>query len=120
MAGFFDKFRTDPAVVWTQQATPDRQGREIFDAGIEILVRWDDKTEKFTDSKGATQYSNATVMVGEVYQIDDKLYNGTLASLSAGEIADPASLTTAHPIRKLLGTPVIKGATAGTFRRVLL
>ncbi len=78
---------------YTQTATHwgvagrDKFDQIIFDAPVEVLVRWEQKQELFMDSQGKQVLSNAIVYPLEELPIEGYLALGSFATL------DPKTLT---------------------------
>lgn len=113
MAGtlkFIEKVCVQTAVYWGNPQ-PDGYGGNTFQTGIEIPVRWEDKTEKKINKYGEETVCKAVVMTPEDKEDGGYLYLGTLASLSAAQKADPKLVETAYPIQTIERTPLFKSSS---------
>lgn len=64
--------------IWWQAGPPDETGVRSFLDPVAIPCRWDDKAGEFTDARGFSLMSNATVYVDREMKIGDKLKKGDL------------------------------------------
>ena len=95
-------------VHWAAAGSRDKFGRDSFAAGVELTGRWQDKVEEFTNALGERELSAAILYFdasGTVPAADDRVYLGTLASLSAPEQADPNLVQAAHTVRDVGRAP---------------
>lgn len=115
--GYPNNLLKQTAVLWTVSTTDGYAGR-TYAAGVAIIVRWLDKQELFIDSQGREVRSQAVVIVDRAIATGSYLYLGTLASLSAGQQADPKLVATAREVRAVSAVPNAR-ATA-TVRKVWL
>jgi hypothetical protein len=98
------------AVWWTNQVHTGAGGR-TFDTGVEIAVRWEDKTVLFIDANGQERQSEAVVYTGVDVVLGDCLYLGTLADLDSDEGDDPLLVTNAREVRRFDKTPDLEGTS---------
>ena len=113
MAGilkFVEKVCVQTAVYWGNPQA-DGYGGNTFQTGVEIKVRWDDKTEKIINKYGEETVSKAVVMTPEDKDDGGFLYLGTLASLTVEQRANPKLVSTAYPIQTIERTPLFKSSS---------
>lgn len=96
------------AVYWANPI-PDGSGSRTFDDGVEIDVRWEERTEIFIDSAGREVRSNAIVYVNVDVSNGEYLYLGGLDDLASDEEGDPLIVTGAYEIRQFQKIPSIDG-----------
>jgi len=106
---FIEKVCVQTAVYWAP-ATKDGYNQTAFSTGVDVLVRWDDSTEKITNSRGKEIVSNAELMVPQSYGVEDEgyFYLGSLADLSAEQQANPKKVNESYPIQKIEKNPLFK------------
>lgn len=110
-ARFLSRRRLQTAVYWANP-TEVGDGSQVFDAPVEIAVRWEDRQELFTDADGQERVSNAVVYVGQDIEVDEYLFLGTLADLASSEEADPDSVAATYKVRSIRKIPGIKNQYA--------
>ncbi len=86
------------AVYWSP-GVKDEHSRVTFNAAIEILVRWEDKTETFLDSEGRESISKAIVFTDRELARDGYLFLGAESTLDSDH-SDPAVITDAHEVKQ--------------------
>ena len=102
-------FLNQTAVRWPFTGR-DGYGKNTYSAATEIKVRWQDTVELFINTQGKEEVSQASVYLDGSLTTDDYLYLGTLASLSAGQKADPLLVSGAHPVKRKILSYDISGA----------
>lgn len=60
-----DTMRTQVAVYWPPAGT-NKQGQQTYGTAVEVLCRWTDTSEIFTDRGGQTQVAKSKVYVQDV------------------------------------------------------
>lgn len=100
MISILDDCRTQTAVLFTS-GVRDKFGDFSFTTS-EIMVRWVDKAEQFTNGLGEQDVSMSIVRVSEDLAINtgNYLYLGTLASLSGN--TNPKTVNGAFEVKKLV------------------
>lgn len=91
------------AVRWAK-AGVDANGNSTYAAGVQLTrqVRWEKKRKLFVNARGEKEVSQGNVYFDAdvtAIVLDDKLFEGTLASLSASEQADPNLVREAYRVR---------------------
>ena len=104
-------FLNQTAVRWPYTGR-DGYGKNTYSTATEIKVRWQDVIDLFRNAQGKEEVSTAHVFADTEFQVEDYLYLGTLASLSAGQKADPLLVTDAYPIKKVVKSYDISGTLA--------
>lgn len=97
------------AVHWAKvPATPGGDGNSGFSAGVDIAVRWEDvpkmirnRQGNLTESEARVYYDTAVVDV----VLGDRLFLGAIASLTAGQIADPSLVEKSREVFQIEKTP---------------
>lgn len=102
----------------------DGYGGKTFAAPIELDCRWEDKSQivgaiRTSQLIGYDELSRATVFVTQDVEEGGVLYLGTLASLTAPQLADPKSIPTAHVIKRFEKSPAL-GSTTEFLRKAYL
>jgi len=108
MENVIKKFAVQTAVYW---ATPtnDGDGNMTYDSPVEILVRWDDKTQVVTDSSGKERTSNAEILTNQEMVEEEFLYNGSLADFPSGQdLSNPKTVEGAYEIITKMKVPAVK------------
>lgn len=104
---FIKRVCVQRAVYWGAPEA-DGFGGYSFSEPKEVSVRWDDKTERVTDSNGNEIVSRAEIMVTEDVDEGGCLYLGELDSLSEGEKANPQSVEGAFLIKRVDRSPLYR------------
>lgn len=111
------------AVYWGSPQV-DGYGGYIFAAPVEIMCRWEEKSQLIRLDDGNEISSRAIVYVLQDMDLEGYLYLGTLDSLydntesSAGALSDPRE-SGAYTIKKIEKSPVL-GSTTEFYRKVWL
>ncbi len=92
------------AVYWANPVS-DGEGGRIFDAAVEINVRWEERQEMFRDPQGQEKQSNAVVYVGQDVVVGAYLFLGDLDDLSSAEEVDALNVDGAYEIRQFNKIP---------------
>lgn len=92
-----DRYRKQAAVRWSDP-TADGSGGRTFGTVEEILVRWEDRQEKFRTATGEELISRAVVYVGEDVEPGDYLRLGTVTDLESGA-EQPPDVGDAYEVR---------------------
>jgi len=100
--------RTQTAVYWALTGV-NGYGEPIFAEPVEMLVRWEDKQERFVSKDGTEHTSSSVVYPPSQPVLGGYLYLGTLASLSSAEEGDPRSVSGAKEIKSVNTSPNLKG-----------
>lgn len=104
--GLLSHGRTQTVVYWGSPVS-DGSGGRTFATPVELLVRWEDRTEMFVDAQGREKRSRAVVLLGQDVDLGGYLYLGTLADLSSAP--EPVDTATAYAIQAFAKVPDIKG-----------
>lgn len=106
------RFCVETAVYW---GTPQNDGYGGFTYAdpVEILCRWEEKTEVdigwfSTGFPGNLFLSKASVMVLQDLDVQGMLYHGTLASLSAYDTSKPIEIPGAYTIHRFDKIPMAR------------
>lgn len=96
------------AVYW---GTPLKDGRGSFTYSdpVEVAVRWQDKKEVVTDSKGQELVSKAEVILLQDVDEQGLLFLGDLDDLDSTQEDDPTTVDGAYLIIKFDKSPDLKG-----------
>jgi hypothetical protein len=105
MTTFITKYCTQIAVYWGNPVQ-DTYGY-TFDAPVEIMCRWINKSEILIDDKGEQILSKAIVHILQDMSINGYLYLGTLDSLDSDNYSYPEKVTGAYSIKKIDKVPSI-------------
>jgi hypothetical protein len=102
------KFAVQTALYWANP-TDDGDGNLTYDSPVEILVRWDDKTQIVTDSSGREITSNAEILTNQEMAEEEFLYNGSFSDFASGvDLSNPKTVTGAFPIITKTKVPAVK------------
>jgi hypothetical protein len=96
------------AVYWAV-GVPDGFGGSSYAAGSQIKCRWQDGAVTFLTPSGEQEVSDANVYVPEDLELESYLYHGTLAGLTAAQVADPRLVEDALVIRGRSNQPDLAG-----------
>ena len=102
------RFLRQKAVYWEADEVDGFGGISYKDAR-EIDVRWSTKFQTIFANDGKEIQSNAEIWVDEQLEEEGYIWLGKLNELSAGELADPKSISTAREIRRFVTIPSING-----------
>lgn len=91
------------AVLWANPV-PDGFGGRSFDDGVEIVCRWEQRQERFTDPMGQEAVSRAVVYVAQDLTVGDYLFLGGLSDLDSGE-EQPLDRSDAFEVRAFKSVP---------------
>jgi len=83
-------------------------GGYTFASGVEIEVRWEDRTDRFLDPQGVEQISRAQVRVDRDVDVGGYLFLGDLDDLSSAGEDDPTVENNAFVIRRFTKTPSLR------------
>lgn len=100
------------AVRWAKTGVDDN-ANSTYAAAAEVSVRWENKRELFVNARGEKELSQAIVYFDAdvvAVVLDDYLFFGTLASLSAPQQADPTITPLAYRVRGNNVSPSLKAA----------
>jgi len=86
------------AVLWSKNTT-DGYGKITYNTAVLLDVRWQESSKLFISQTGKEEVSAHVVYAETSIDFDDYLWLGSLASLSAGQKADPMLVTGALPVR---------------------
>ena len=102
------KFAVQTVVYWANP-TNDGDGNFTYDSPVEILVRWDDKTQVVTDSSGRERTSSAEILTNQEMVEEEFLYNGSLSDFSSGQdLSDPKAIEGAYEIITKTKVPAVR------------
>jgi hypothetical protein len=102
------KFAVQTALYWANQVN-DGDGNYTYDNPIEILVRWDDKTQLVTDSLGNEKVSKAEILSNQEMTEFEYLYLGSLSDLDSGVVLNnPKTVEGAYSIITKLKVPMVR------------
>lgn len=90
MAGIITKMLKQTAIYWAPSGT-DKHGGPTWGAPVELLCRWEDRSEEFLDSKGERRQSSAVVYVSADVEVRGMLKLGELTSGTGAPRAEGAS-----------------------------
>lgn len=68
------------AAVWWSQTSPDARGIFGYSDPVQILCRWEDRAERYLDSKRQERVSRSLVYVDRLMRVGDRLMLGDLDS----------------------------------------
>ncbi len=105
-------------VVYWANPTPDGFGSYTFDAAVEILCRWEDRTGTFVSNKGEQLYSKAHVYTLQDVDENGFLYLGELDDLDSNP-DDPKIVDNAWEIKRFDKIPSL-GSTTEFVRKAYL
>jgi len=94
-------------------------GVKTFSAGVEISVRWQEKSVVILDQNGEEVTARATVYHAGTIALGDYLYLGSLSALDSAQGVDPAQVATAYEVKAIMETPSTTDATR-TVKAVML
>jgi hypothetical protein len=97
--------RKQKAVWWARNDDPDRFGRYLFSAPVEIKCRWDDTGEEYVNPKGETVVSKSIVYPDQILGVGDMVREGEIDS---DESTDPTTVDTASEIQRFDKVPNFK------------
>jgi hypothetical protein len=112
MLRILKKIRKQKAVYW-EYLGPDQFNQPKFATPVELLVRWEETTQVFLNSKGVNQISKARVWLDESptpavpVKMQGVLWKGALASLDTNHQAKPFSNPGAWQISKIDEKPTL-------------
>lgn len=112
--GLLQRMLRQTAVYWPRLGEDD-YGQPVYDAPVEIKVRWEDVNEQFLDQQGATEISRAKIYVDRDLNVGDAIRLGALSTMDYPQ--DPCENTGVHEIRSFQKTPDIR---AKNFLRVVM
>jgi hypothetical protein len=98
--------RKQQAVYWPCTGR-DKFGKAVYGTAVEILVRWADVNEQFTDKQAETKMSNSKIFVDRDMNFGDVLWLGPIDS-SILNVADPLSNVGAGVVQSFSKIPDIK------------
>jgi hypothetical protein len=102
------KFAVQTVVYWANP-TNDGDGNLTYDTPVEILVRWDDKTQLVTDSTGKEKVSKAEILTNQEMLEEEFLYLGSLSDFASGEdISNPKTVDDSYMIITREKVPAVK------------
>jgi hypothetical protein len=92
------KFAVQTAMYWANPVN-DGDGNKTYDAPVDILVRWDDKTQVVINSSGKEKVSKAEILTNEEMQELEFLYLGALADFPSGQdLSNPKTIEGSYQI----------------------
>lgn len=102
------KFAVQTAVLW-EYISPDGKGGALFEEPIEILCRWDEKTEVKINNKGLNFASAASVLTNHEVKREDYLFLGTLedATLINSDVSNPKKIKGAYAVIQMDKIPMV-------------
>ncbi len=106
-------------MIYSQEATywggavPSGTGGYTYDAPVTVLVRWEERTEQFTNEVGDLEISNAVVWVSQDMNVNEYLALGDHTAT-----ADPDLIPGAYIIRRYMRIPDLRSLQSE--RRVYL
>lgn len=92
------KLLKDKIVYWEKTGT-DGYNQPTFSEAVEIIGRWEDRTEVFLSREGTELTSIAIIHVNQDLVTDSFLYLGELTDLTTAQKANPALVETSYPIK---------------------
>lgn len=98
MENVVKKFAVQTAVYWANP-TRDGRGNTTFDSPVDILVRWDDKTQVITDAQGNEKVSRAEILSNQEMAELEFLFLGSLSDFASGaDLSNPKTIVGAYHI----------------------
>jgi hypothetical protein len=94
----FESMLNQTAVYWGSPQS-DGYGGALFAEGIEIAVRWEDKSQLYINAAGEEKVSQAIVYTQTAIEVRGRLLFGTLDSLDSASIDDPSLENNAYEIK---------------------
>lgn len=113
-----DKQLTQTAVYWANPVN-DGYGSNTYDDPIEVLCRWEEKTQVMTDDLGEKIISRSLVFVDRVMAVNELLWLGTLNDLDSNQETEPSTIEDIAIIKRCENTPRI-GSNSVYLRKVFL
>lgn len=109
------KYCTQTAVYWGNP-TEDGYGSMTYDAAVEISCRWEDIQQIMGTVMGNAivgfgDMSRSVVFVLQDLDRDGMVYLGELTDLTAGQLANPKSISDAHLIKRFEKIPSLQDPT---------
>lgn len=99
------------AVYWGAPVD-DGYGGYAFDDPVEIICRWENKNEVFTDKAGNELTARSIVYSDQDVDNEGFLYLGTLDDFdSTDDITDPVTIETAYQIKRFDNLPAHRSTT---------
>ena len=98
---------TQTAVYWGSP-TEDGYGTFTYAEPIEILCRWEDKNQVFTELNGTQIVTRSEVHVTQDVDLEGLLYLGDLDDLDSTEEDDPMSIDGIGIIKRFDKIPVLR------------
>jgi hypothetical protein len=95
-------------VVYWGNPQNDGYGGKTFDAAVEILVRWEDKQELYTDVEGREVRSTAVVYPGVDLDLGGFLYLGELDDSGLDSDPLPNEVSEAKEIQQFWKVPNLR------------
>lgn len=86
------------AVYWGNPVQ-DGFGGYIYDAPVEVAVRWMRKQQKYIDMQGNEKVSSSVVISETDFELGGRLWLGSLTSLTAQQKASPHTLDDCYEIK---------------------
>jgi hypothetical protein len=75
------KMRKQTCVLFKRSKTPDVYGRYIYESGVELICRWENKLSEYVDAEGTRQVAQSVIYPAQLPAMSDFLYEGTLEDL---------------------------------------
>jgi len=99
---WYSKYLKQTATYWAPSAVSGVYQTKTWTTPAVILVRWEDKRERFTDRGGEELVSNAVVYLNQ------EVLEGGFLFLGTSVDANPRNVSKAFPIKKFENTPGLK------------
>lgn len=101
---FIEKVCVQTAVLWSYTGK-DGFGKSVYDAPVEIKVRWQGSEEVLFDENGRQFTSKAEILLTQDIKMLDCLYLGTLDEISSE--SNPDNIEEAYSVKKFTKVPMI-------------
>lgn len=102
------KFAVQTAIYWANP-TRDGDGNTTFDSPVDILVRWDDKTQVVTDSQGKEKVSRAEILSNQEMSELEYLFLGSISDFASGaDLSNPKTIAGAYQIITKTKVPMVR------------
>lgn len=94
-------------IIYWKQLLPDGYGGFTFDSPVEILGRWEDKSQLFINNAGQEIKSSSVVFVKQDISEGDFLFLGEISDIDSGLLDTPEDVPNAKQVRGFRKIPNI-------------
>ena len=106
------------AVYWAY--INDAKGsKEMFEDPVEIKCRWDEEVSHVASGDGAVLVSQVTLLTPIDLVENSYVFQGTLDDIDMEDKYKPENIESAHKIKKMSRTPLIKSSTNIVYKAYL-